>query len=66
MFCRFPEEGRVAIANFLGVALGAEEKRVARLACAGGLYCGIEQGEIPGHQSCQAASLVSGGGKGCF
>jgi ferredoxin len=48
------------------VALGAEEKRVARLACGGGLNVAINRAKYKGVQSCQAASLVSGGGKGCF
>mgnify|MGYP001347085270 CR=1 FL=1 len=60
------DEGRAAIAKFLGVALGAEEKRVARLACGGGLNVAINRAKYKGVQSCQAASLVSGGGKGCF
>lgn len=60
------EEGREAIAEFLGVALGAEEKRVARLACAGGTNVALNRAEYKGLKSCQAASLVSGGGKGCF
>lgn len=60
------EDGRAAIANFLGVALGAEEKRVARLACAGGTNVTLNRAKYQGIQSCQAASLVSGGGKGCF
>lgn len=60
------DEGRAAIAKFLGVALGAEEKRVARLACGGGLNVAINRAKYKGIQSCQAASLVSGGGKGCF
>jgi Na+-translocating ferredoxin:NAD+ oxidoreductase RNF subunit RnfB len=60
------EEGRAAIAEFLGVALGAEEKRVARLACAGGTNVALNRAEYKGLKSCQAASLVSGGGKGCF
>ena len=60
------DEGRAAIANFLGVALGAEEKRVARLACAGGTNVALNRAEYQGIQTCQAASLVSGGGKGCF
>ena len=33
-----PPEGVAAIAAFLGVDAGAEEKRVARLACAGGAH----------------------------
>jgi Na+-translocating ferredoxin:NAD+ oxidoreductase RNF subunit RnfB len=60
------EEGRVAIAEFLGVALGAEEKQVARLACAGGTNVALNRAKYQGLESCQAASLVSGGGKGCF
>jgi Na+-translocating ferredoxin:NAD+ oxidoreductase RNF subunit RnfB len=60
------DEGRANIANFLGVALGAEEKRVARLACAGGINVALNRARYQGIQTCQAASLVSGGGKGCF
>ena len=60
------EEGRVKIADFLGVALGSEEKRVARLACAGGINVALNRASYQGIQTCQAASLVSGGGKGCF
>jgi Na+-translocating ferredoxin:NAD+ oxidoreductase RNF subunit RnfB len=60
------DAGRERIATYLGVALGAEEKRVARLACAGGTNVAINQAQYQGVSSCQAASLVSGGGKGCF
>ncbi|MCB9081205.1 MAG: RnfABCDGE type electron transport complex subunit B [Lewinellaceae bacterium] len=60
------DEGRSRIADFLGVALGAEEKRVARLACAGGTNVAINRAKYQGLASCQAATLVSGGGKGCF
>ncbi|MEP1096134.1 MAG: RnfABCDGE type electron transport complex subunit B [Cyclobacteriaceae bacterium] len=60
------EEGRVEIAAYLGVALGAEEKFVARLACAGGTNVALNRARYQGLESCQAASLVSGGGKGCF
>ncbi len=60
------EEGRLAIAEFLGVDLGSEEKRVARLACAGGTNVALNRAKYQGLESCQAASLVSGGGKGCF
>ena len=60
------EDGRAAIAEFLGVALGAEEKRVARLACAGGTNVARNRARYQGLPSCQAAALVSGGGKGCF
>ncbi|MGB5170605.1 MAG: RnfABCDGE type electron transport complex subunit B [Eudoraea sp.] len=60
------DEGRQSIAKFLGVDLGKEEKQVARLACAGGTNVAINRAEYIGIESCQAAALVSGGGKGCF
>ncbi len=60
------EEGRVKIAHFLGVALGAEEKIVARLACAGGTNVARNRATYSGLDSCRGAALVSGGGKGCF
>lgn len=59
-------EGREAIAAYLGVALGQEEKKVARLACAGGTNVARNRALYQGLASCRAASLVSGGGKGCF
>ncbi len=59
-------EDHEKIANYLGVDLGAEEKRVARLACAGGSNVAINRAKYEGLQTCRAASLVSGGGKGCF
>ena len=60
------DEGRQSIAEFLGVDLGAEEKKVARLACAGGTNVAINRAQYVGIQSCQAAALISGGGKSCF
>ncbi|NQV53370.1 MAG: RnfABCDGE type electron transport complex subunit B [Flavobacteriales bacterium] len=60
------EEGREGIADYLGIALGAEEKQVARLACAGGTNVAVNRAEYAGLQSCRGAALVSGGGKGCF
>lgn len=59
------DEGRSAIASFLGVSLGSEEKRVARLACNGGMNVAINQAYYKGVSSCQAATLISGGGKAC-
>lgn len=53
------------IASFLGVELGSQERRVARLACAGGNNVARRHGDYQGVQSCRAATLVSGGGKGC-
>ena len=60
------EEGRGAIAAYLGVDVGAEEARVARLACAGGSNVARRHAHYVGHQSCRSAALVAGGGKGCF
>ncbi len=54
------------IAAFLGVDVGAEEKRVARLACAGGANVARNRARYDGHASCRSAAVVSGGGKGCF
>jgi Na+-translocating ferredoxin:NAD+ oxidoreductase RNF subunit RnfB len=60
------EEGRARIAAFLGVDVGAAEKVVARLACAGGSNVSRNHARYHGLQSCRAATLVAGGGKGCF
>jgi Na+-translocating ferredoxin:NAD+ oxidoreductase RNF subunit RnfB len=53
------------IAEFLGVELGAVEKRVARVACAGGNHVAWIRAHYEGLPSCRAAALVAGGGKGC-
>ena len=60
------DEGRAAIAAYLGVDVGAEERRVARLACAGGSNVARRHARYVGHESCRSAALVAGGGKGCF
>jgi Na+-translocating ferredoxin:NAD+ oxidoreductase RNF subunit RnfB len=60
------EDEREYIAAFLGVDVGAEEKVVARLACAGGLNVARNRAHYEGLRSCRAAALVAGGGKGCF
>lgn len=54
-----------AIADFLGVELGEHVKRVARLACAGGAHVAYFRAEYSGLDTCRAAAVVSGGGKGC-
>lgn len=59
------QDGREAIAAFLGVDVGAEEKQVARLACAGGTNVARARARYHGLSSCAAAALVGGGGKGC-
>lgn len=53
------------IADYLGVDLGRQEKRVARLACAGGRHVAYIRASYDGLESCRAAALVAGGGKGC-
>lgn len=53
------------IADFLGVEAGEAEKRVARLACAGGSHVAYTRARYQGLESCHAAAQVGGGGKGC-
>ncbi len=54
-----------AIAALLGVTVEAGEKRVARLACAGGDNVARSRAMYMGLSSCRAAAQVGGGGKGC-
>lgn len=58
-------DGVSAIATFLGVDAGFEEKRVARLHCAGGRSSVKRIAEYRGTDSCRAAVLVNGGGRAC-
>lgn len=58
-------EGVQAIAALLQIDAGAEERRVARLACAGGPHVARHRAQYVGLQTCRAAALVNGGGKGC-
>ncbi|MFH0935217.1 MAG: (Fe-S)-binding protein [Pseudomonadota bacterium] len=53
------------IAELLGVALGDVEKRVARLACAGGKHVATMRAKYAGLSSCRAATVAGGGGKSC-
>jgi RnfABCDGE-type electron transport complex B subunit len=55
----------VLIAELLQVEAGGDEKRVARLACAGGRNVARQRAEYEGLETCRAAALISGGGKGC-
>ncbi|OIR19550.1 electron transport complex subunit RsxB [mine drainage metagenome] len=59
-----PEQNKV-IAALLGVALGDVEKRVARLACAGGRHVAKMRAHYAGLSSCRAAAVAGGGGKSC-
>lgn len=58
-------EGIFAIATLLQIDAGTEEKRVARLACAGGPHVAVHRAEYVGLATCRAAALVNGGAKGC-
>lgn len=60
-----PPEQAAAIAGLLGVELGNEEKRVARLACAGGNHVARMRSRYSGMSSCRAAVAAGGGGKAC-
>lgn len=60
------EEDRVAIATYLGVDVGGQEKLVARLACAGGDNVARNHARYHGEAACRSAARVAGGGKGCF
>jgi RnfABCDGE-type electron transport complex B subunit len=56
---------RQGIADLLGVAAGAVEKKVARLACGGGRHVAFLRARYEGLKTCRAAAVVSGGGKEC-
>ena len=53
------------IAHFLGVDVGAEEQRIARLKCAGGLSNVRNLAHYQGMESCRAAVVVDGGALAC-
>ncbi len=59
-------EDQQAIAALLSVDVGVRTKTVARLACAGGANVSRMHARYRGLDSCRAAALVAGGGKGCF
>jgi len=58
-------EGIQEIAQFLGVEAGFQEKRVARLHCAGGKSAVRQLAEYQGLTTCRAAFVVNGGGRAC-
>ena len=58
-------EQRKGIADLLGVDAGDIEKKVARLACAGGKHVAYVRAQYAGLRTCRAAAVVSGGGKEC-
>lgn len=59
------DTGRRQIAAYLGIAVGEAEKRVARLACAGGDNVARVKARYLGPTTCRAATQVAGGGKAC-
>jgi len=59
------EPEKQAIANYVGVALVALEKQIARVACAGGRNVARLQANYQGEKTCRAAALAGGGGKAC-
>lgn len=56
---------RDRIASYLGVEVGEINRRVARLACAGGHNVARQRAHYGGQQSCRAAQQVAGGSKSC-
>lgn len=58
-------EGLAAIADFLGVEVGAADRRVARVHCGGGLGRARQLASYEGFASCRAAHLTGGGGLEC-
>lgn len=56
---------RQDIADLLGVVAGNVEKKVARLACAGGKHVAFVRARYAGLRTCRAAAVVGGGGKEC-
>jgi len=56
---------RGSIADLLGVDAGNIEKKVARLACAGGKHVAYTRARYAGLRTCRAAAVVGGGGKEC-
>jgi RnfABCDGE-type electron transport complex B subunit len=59
------DQEKDVIAGLLGVDVGVQEQVVARLACAGGSNVARMHARYEGVNSCRAAALVAGGGKGC-
>ena len=58
-------EDREAIAAYLGVEVGEVDRKVARLACAGGNHVAWFRGRYHGPPTCRAAAAAGGGTKGC-
>lgn len=64
--CTVSSAGIIAeIADYLGVEAGTQEKRVARLHCAGGKSAVRDVAAYRGIGSCAAAAVVAAGGRAC-
>ena len=64
--CTVADEGTLhEIATILEVDVGGEEKRIARLRCAGGSGSVRDFAHYQGMRSCRAAFVVDGGGRAC-
>lgn len=64
--CTVASKERVAeIAAFLGVEAGSLDRKVARLHCGGGRAQAVQIAAYEGFESCRAAHVTGGGGKGC-
>jgi Na+-translocating ferredoxin:NAD+ oxidoreductase RNF subunit RnfB len=59
------EDGATEVADYLGVAMGEANRRVARLLCGGGCDVSPPKAEYRGLQTCAAAAAVAGGAKSC-
>ena len=55
----------VPFVDFVGVAAGSANKRLARLRCGGGDGVAVRAAEYRGLETCAAAAAVAGGGLGC-
>jgi len=53
------------IGKILGVAVNSQQRKIARVLCQGGCDNAIDKYHYEGIRDCVAASLVSGGPKGC-
>jgi Na+-translocating ferredoxin:NAD+ oxidoreductase subunit B len=60
-----PAAAQQRIADFLQVAVGVAERRVARLACAGDRNVAPVLAAYEGEYRCATAAVVGGGGKAC-
>ncbi len=58
-------EGIESIAEYLGVDPGEQQKRTARLHCAGGIGRAVQTASYRGAESCRAAHITGGGGLKC-